>query len=319
MAHCCSFLSMYVSIGLMETEILQPCSLRTDRSFFDYSPCSFNSSCLSYIASAIGFPLSMDSFTATKTRPEFVKVCIEIGATDTVPKYIDVILNNGLTVTIVVEVPWLSPYCNFCKVFGHSTKVYKHNTSSSQTSTLVWRKKDLAISSSLAPETVSTDDKQPLNSAAIEVTEHNPCKDIVAGNLLSIDPPSSSILVLKTYFIEEERNLNFIVSDLTVNPSSKDNVAEETAEIPDLLGKNVDSISIPTTGKKGRRRLPKVNKGLTSSANRFDILNSIDEVHPSLDNQDKKPRATTSGVTELIKELKLKKKTHIDKSKSYIV
>ncbi|KAE8729811.1 Vacuolar protein sorting-associated protein 32-like protein 1 [Hibiscus syriacus] len=61
---------------------------------------------LSYIASALGVPVTMDSITASKTRLEYAKVCIEIGAKEDIPETVEVILANGKTSVIFVEVPW---------------------------------------------------------------------------------------------------------------------------------------------------------------------------------------------------------------------
>ncbi|XP_039026533.1 uncharacterized protein LOC120160183 [Hibiscus syriacus] len=76
----------------------------------------------SYISSAIGNPLSMDSITASKTRLEFAKVCVEIGVNDVIPKFIEVVLRDGHQTSITVEVPWHPPSCKKCRVFGHNDK-----------------------------------------------------------------------------------------------------------------------------------------------------------------------------------------------------
>ncbi|KAE8681581.1 hypothetical protein F3Y22_tig00111311pilonHSYRG00001 [Hibiscus syriacus] len=60
---------------------------------------------LSYIGSAIGIPLSMDTVTAAKTHLEYAKLCIEIGANDTISKYVEVELKDGAKVSIKVKVP----------------------------------------------------------------------------------------------------------------------------------------------------------------------------------------------------------------------
>ncbi|XP_039020175.1 uncharacterized protein LOC120151933 [Hibiscus syriacus] len=67
----------------------------------------FSRAGLSYVDSAIGVPVSMDTITASKSRLEFAKVCVEIGANDTIPRYVDVVLKDGKTTSILVEVPWL--------------------------------------------------------------------------------------------------------------------------------------------------------------------------------------------------------------------
>ncbi|XP_039036073.1 uncharacterized protein LOC120172755 [Hibiscus syriacus] len=50
---------------------------------------------LSYIASALGNPLYMDSITASKERLEFAKVCVEIEAGGVIPDFIHVVLKDG--------------------------------------------------------------------------------------------------------------------------------------------------------------------------------------------------------------------------------
>ncbi|XP_039007850.1 uncharacterized protein LOC120135690 [Hibiscus syriacus] len=77
---------------------------------------------LSYIASGIRVPISMDSVTASKTRLEFAKICVEISVNDDIPKHIDVILQDGSTSSIFVEIPWMPPRCRKCKTFGHNDK-----------------------------------------------------------------------------------------------------------------------------------------------------------------------------------------------------
>ncbi|KAK8573995.1 hypothetical protein V6N13_096992 [Hibiscus sabdariffa] len=77
---------------------------------------------LSYIASAIGSPLYMDGVTASKQRLAYAKVCVEVSTASSIPSSVDVILQNGLSVSIGVDVPWLPPKCSKCSVFGHSDK-----------------------------------------------------------------------------------------------------------------------------------------------------------------------------------------------------
>ncbi|KAK8604131.1 hypothetical protein V6N13_096591 [Hibiscus sabdariffa] len=77
---------------------------------------------LSYIASALGNPLYMDSVTSNRERLEYAKVCVEIGACSSIPKFIDVLLCDGRVHPVRVVVPWLLPSCSKCKVFGHSKK-----------------------------------------------------------------------------------------------------------------------------------------------------------------------------------------------------
>ncbi|KAK8707696.1 hypothetical protein V6N13_058749 [Hibiscus sabdariffa] len=78
---------------------------------------------LSYIASALGSSLYMDSVTANRERFEYAKVCVEIEACATIPQFIDVLLRDGRVHPVQVVVPWLLSSCSKCKVFGHSVKI----------------------------------------------------------------------------------------------------------------------------------------------------------------------------------------------------
>ncbi|KAK8628586.1 hypothetical protein V6N13_009173 [Hibiscus sabdariffa] len=66
---------------------------------------------LSYITSALGSPLYMDSVTTSKERLGFVKVCVEIEAEVQIPKTVDVVRRDDSIVTIRVIIPWMPPYC----------------------------------------------------------------------------------------------------------------------------------------------------------------------------------------------------------------
>ncbi|KAJ8752286.1 hypothetical protein K2173_003922 [Erythroxylum novogranatense] len=88
----------------------------------------------SYIASATGVPLYMDSITASQSRLAYAKVCVEIDASIAVPKTIDVILRNGSMCSVWVEIPWLPLKCAQCKTFGHDEK----GCSKKKTETQVW-------------------------------------------------------------------------------------------------------------------------------------------------------------------------------------
>ncbi|KAK8547837.1 hypothetical protein V6N13_027450 [Hibiscus sabdariffa] len=50
---------------------------------------------LSYIASALGSPLYMDSVTTNRERLEYAKMCVEIEACAKIPQFIDVLLRDG--------------------------------------------------------------------------------------------------------------------------------------------------------------------------------------------------------------------------------
>ncbi|KAK8680969.1 hypothetical protein V6N13_109903 [Hibiscus sabdariffa] len=50
---------------------------------------------LTYISSAIGIPLYMDSIKASKKSLEYAKVCVEVSACEKIPSTVDVKLRNG--------------------------------------------------------------------------------------------------------------------------------------------------------------------------------------------------------------------------------
>ncbi|KAK8598272.1 hypothetical protein V6N13_095655 [Hibiscus sabdariffa] len=77
---------------------------------------------LSYIANAVGVPLYMDYVTASRTRLEFTKVCVELEVDASTPKHINVLLRDGSTADIRVWIPWMPSRCSNCKLFGHSDK-----------------------------------------------------------------------------------------------------------------------------------------------------------------------------------------------------
>ncbi|KAE8662818.1 hypothetical protein F3Y22_tig00113124pilonHSYRG00138 [Hibiscus syriacus] len=79
---------------------------------------------------------------------------------------------------------------------------------------------------------------------------------------------------------------------------------------------NIPSTSSIPQSKNGRGKHFKdtVKGSLSGSKNKFEVLNSVDEL-PNLENQPRKPRAASLGVAGLVKELKSKKKNQIDKVK----
>ena len=83
----------------------------------------FTAEGLSYIASAIGNPLYMDKFTASRSRLAFAKICVEMEAASTIPRFIDVKMRDGSYVSVSVDVPWFPHKCSKCSIFGHTDKV----------------------------------------------------------------------------------------------------------------------------------------------------------------------------------------------------
>ncbi|KAA3462439.1 hypothetical protein EPI10_028926 [Gossypium australe] len=62
---------------------------------------------LSYIASAIGTPLYMDSVTVSQTRLSYAKICVEISIDTVIPLSINVKLSDGSLTSITVMVSCL--------------------------------------------------------------------------------------------------------------------------------------------------------------------------------------------------------------------
>ncbi|KAK8656547.1 hypothetical protein V6N13_098494 [Hibiscus sabdariffa] len=82
--------------------------------------------CLSYIASALGNLLYMDTSTTKRHRLAFAKVCVEVSADFKIPRTIPVKLRNGIVVSAGVVVPWILALCFHCGVFVHADKSCQH-------------------------------------------------------------------------------------------------------------------------------------------------------------------------------------------------
>ncbi|KAK8709097.1 hypothetical protein V6N13_060127 [Hibiscus sabdariffa] len=106
---------------------------------------------LSYISSALGTPLYMDSITACRQRVSYAKVCVEVAADYKFPKFLDVKLRDGAIATVRVEVPWFPPRCTKCCLFGHSDKACIQKHSSSQ----VWVPKKQGLDAIIDPSTAA--------------------------------------------------------------------------------------------------------------------------------------------------------------------
>lgn len=75
---------------------------------------------LSYAASGIGKPLYADKVTEERKRLGFARVLVEIDITSECPKEIVIGRENGDTINVGVEYPWLPPKCSVCGGFGHA-------------------------------------------------------------------------------------------------------------------------------------------------------------------------------------------------------
>ncbi|MBA0840286.1 hypothetical protein Goarm_002882 [Gossypium armourianum] len=77
---------------------------------------------LSYIASAFGIPLYMDSIIVGQQRLSYVKVCVKMVANLVLPRSIDVELRDNFIATTSISFPWIPQRCSECCIFGHEDK-----------------------------------------------------------------------------------------------------------------------------------------------------------------------------------------------------
>ncbi|XP_039000816.1 uncharacterized protein LOC120126790 [Hibiscus syriacus] len=239
----------------------------------------FSKSGLSYIASAIGMPLHMDSITASRERLEFVRVCIEISVNSKIPDYIDVLLCDDSITRIKVVVPWRPSSCVECKRFGHSVKFCPLGKKQE------WRVKQTVHEAKL-------DDT--VNNSIVEAEKQNP---IVApgGSIQTehIDPCNSEGVV----------DTCLDKAQAASGDGAKDGTKQITKEGPP--GSNPPL-------KRGRGRTGKTTMG--GSKNKFEILASIDPEHlQPVEDSGKKQRAVSLRVAKLVQDLKLKKKEQVEK------
>nr|GEU33617.1 zinc knuckle CX2CX4HX4C [Tanacetum cinerariifolium] len=90
---------------------------------------TFSEDGLSIIASNIGKPIMLDSYTSSMCiesweRSSFSRCLIEINAKDVLPESLTIgvplIENTGFTIeTVTIEYEWKPPRCDLCKIFGH--------------------------------------------------------------------------------------------------------------------------------------------------------------------------------------------------------
>ncbi|KAE8654001.1 COP9 signalosome complex subunit 4-like [Hibiscus syriacus] len=273
---------------------------------------------LSYIASALGEPISMDSITASKYRLEYARVCIEIGAKDDLPESVEVMLANGSKTTIYVDIPWFPNRCRRFNTFGHSDKGCFVKSSSAPTTTKIWRiKNNQNDNTDQTPQEKSDSLHTPLSDPSLKnsLPESSSSieQDVIKGKEHVFGNRSSLQTILS-------KNDSMIPTDLSNEDSKaqsyiptprKDSFIGNLPELlPETTPKINDSITIP---KRGRGRPIKIPTKTTirSSSNRFEILSTVDEVSPPSEIQLRKARPVAAGVAKLIKELKSKKKYHI--------
>lgn len=76
--------------------------------------------CLSHVASGVGKPLYADRITEEQKRLGFARLLVEIDTASVCPKEVIVQKENGSTISVGIEYPWLPPKCLECGSFGHA-------------------------------------------------------------------------------------------------------------------------------------------------------------------------------------------------------
>ncbi|XP_039032609.1 uncharacterized protein LOC120167762 [Hibiscus syriacus] len=258
---------------------------------------------LSYLASAIGNPISLDSITASKTRLEYARICVEIGITDEIPKFVNVILKDGRSTSISVEVPWLPLRCKNCKVFGHSEKNCFSNAAPVKTQ--VWiKKRALETSTSCQNEALQDPIEHTTmvqNAPVLNVT--TPIVEEIHTDV--VQKASDPVADPKHEGIQDIHFPDLKVSAITNEPTALD-----------VTGNNS---STTKNREKGRPVKDNSKSVLAGSKNKFDILNSIDEHSSVTEDQTRKIRTASLGVSALLNDLKNKKKQHLEKARSSTV
>ncbi|XP_039004676.1 uncharacterized protein LOC120131861 [Hibiscus syriacus] len=264
---------------------------------------------LSYIASGIGVPLSMDSVIASRKRLEYAKLCIEIGLNDNIHEYVDVLMNDGSITSILVELPWFPPCCKNYRVFGHSDRNYKEHKPAAQITTQVWKKKTLNTS------VVPLEGRVELLQKKMQIKDYgadeNIPKESCYNHNITYGPSDHIDATASNSAVNSSSNENTITTDTNVAITSDPNV-------PPL--KNTITATDPSVVKKGRGRPQKDNTKtiLDGSKNIFAILSaSEDSVSPT--DLVLKKRVASAGVATLLTELKSKKKDIIKKLRMLIV
>ncbi|XP_039059914.1 uncharacterized protein LOC120203808 [Hibiscus syriacus] len=270
---------------------------------------------LSYIASALGVPLTMDSIIASKTMLEYAKVCIEVGAKENLPETIDVILANGLTTTIYVEVPWYPIRCRKCSTFVHSDKECIIKNNSSLSNPKIWRKKTfLNEKSDKKLESIETFQNSLPESSSSKNGDVSTNKDprTEPENIPNIQTDQASN--------QESSKSHPNISNEGIIPESQTFPLGDDVDI-DISNQAQEFVlkinETTPTPKRGRGRPLKIKfkYALRGSANRFDILSTFDQNSSVTEIPVKKSRPATVGVAKLIKDLKTKKKEQISKAK----
>ncbi|XP_039020658.1 uncharacterized protein LOC120152524 [Hibiscus syriacus] len=266
---------------------------------------------LSYIASAIGKPLHMDSITASRERLEFAGVCVEISVDSKIPDSVAVLLCDGSIASIKVIVPWKPASCDVCGKFGHSVRLCPQGKKVEQ----FWRvnepnreRKQFAAAPGVKVDTNPTEKLEGVVVTNSIDQSVNPEGKIVDTNCKSnVDINSEQVALSLADIVGKNSKVN----------DRLDSEKGAVLEINHVDIQSTDNGSNPPI-KRGRGRPTKGgSKGaMGGSKNKFEVLNSIDpESLLVTDDSGNKQRVASLGVTKIIQDLKLKKKEHVEKVK----
>ncbi|XP_038993433.1 uncharacterized protein LOC120117208 [Hibiscus syriacus] len=278
---------------------------------------------LSYIASALGNPLFMDSVAASKNRLEFAKVCVEVEAGVVIPDIIHVIVSDGSSVSIKVHVPWMPKCYDKCKSFGHHVNscYVDRQVPQKLKEVQVWRKKDVMMP-------VSKGDLPGVSTGIVgSVSSSKGMTDSFSGNLnnnaeemvngLQVGAAvETTVLVLQEAtvpFLKEASvtSSQFPAADLlstvprtVIDPCEQDK-GHATEGSLSQLQEVVHSVDFPSLQDSLRKRTKGRKKEAVGSSSKMETVVE----------GPRKARVASMGVAMLLNEIKSKKKDHLEKSR----
>ncbi|KAE8720432.1 Homocysteine S-methyltransferase 2 [Hibiscus syriacus] len=242
----------------------------------------FSRTGLSYIASAIGIPISTDTITATKSRLEFAKVCIEIGVKDVIPKLIEVVLKDGQTTSINVEKKAAIPNIAATHVGGIEVLQEPEKFAYQPTATAEANLQNINDSIDAAKKDTVVGGEANARRKEVEIEVNVPdqieklnyANDAATKNTKEVTAADSS----------------------SVNVPTSDHETHEPTEVNEVGNEQ------PAVLKRGRSRPLKENAKtqFSGSSNRFELLNSAEEIPNSLESFQRKRRAASLGVHSFV-------------------
>ncbi|XP_038997366.1 uncharacterized protein LOC120122261 [Hibiscus syriacus] len=178
----------------------------------------------------------MDSVTASKSRLEFAKICVEIGVKDVIPKTIKVILANGQSTTVFVEVPWLPHSCLKCNKFCHSDKACLTSKDPAPANLQIWRKKETTVvqnnpsslSSSQVPHSTDQAESVPISNEIIKTSSMTPYDSTAKVDILCSPPVPNE--VCNSPLLSVPQNVTTVLDHIASNNSNLFPISNEDGE-----------------------------------------------------------------------------------------